>query len=378
MLDGVEGATGMNVVETARLHFKLFNLVEAREVLEEALPRHKEMRASATWVHMVQGLLRVYGELGDKERIRTLSIQISELAPCEFEGKSELFTLQGRMAFERGDFAEALTVFSRAFACAGTLRERSHAQLGMGIIAFFNQEFGPSRGYFEKVLRDNQKTEPEFEAIALVWLAHVANAQGKNGEGLAFARRAAEVAKGDRHLYIWITAQIAEAELQMLAGEMKGARKCLELAENLLPPGLECYSARKIRELRGRVELAEAQPGFELVESEAKTTLKTPNGRLVDLSSQLILVELLKILMQVPRRVHSKEEICRRLWRQEYHPFEVDNKIYVTIRRLRKALGDVGDKAFLVLTREPGYLLNPEMRFTQFQHRYFATDLENP
>src|SRR5689334_20479239 len=140
----------MNVVETARLHFKLFNLIDARETLEGALLGN-EKRETATWVQLVQGLLRVYGELGVKDRIQSLSEQIAELVPCEFESKSELFTLQGRIAFENGNFAAALTVFRQAFACAGTLRARSHAQLGMGIIAFFNQDFGLARGYFERV-----------------------------------------------------------------------------------------------------------------------------------------------------------------------------------------------------------------------------------
>lgn len=75
--------------------------------------------------------------------------------------------------------------------------------------------------------------------------------------------------------------------------------------------------------------------------------------------------------------MHQQGRDLQGLWSIPYHPLEVDNKIYVTIRRLRVALCDQTEKPKYILKKNDGYILNPEFQFTSFQYKYFASELES-
>ena len=58
----------------------------------------------------------------------------------------------------------------------------------------------------------------------------------------------------------------------------------------------------------------------------------------VDLKNQFILVDLLQLFLLNPGTFYSKEEIIKLIWNQDYDPDIHDNKIYVTIKRLREMI----------------------------------------
>ena len=58
----------------------------------------------------------------------------------------------------------------------------------------------------------------------------------------------------------------------------------------------------------------------------------------VDLKSQFILIDLLKILLLNQGVSYSKEKLVEKIWKEDYSPEVHDNKIYVTIKRLREAI----------------------------------------
>ena len=55
----------------------------------------------------------------------------------------------------------------------------------------------------------------------------------------------------------------------------------------------------------------------------------------IELKNQFILMDLLKLLLLNPGVSYSKEAIIQKIWNQDYRPEVHDNKIYVTIKRLR-------------------------------------------
>ncbi len=61
-------------------------------------------------------------------------------------------------------------------------------------------------------------------------------------------------------------------------------------------------------------------------------------GQAIRLQGRFVLHDLALLLMRVPGRVFSKEEIVQHVWDETYDPVAHDNKIYVTVKRLRQLL----------------------------------------
>ena len=58
----------------------------------------------------------------------------------------------------------------------------------------------------------------------------------------------------------------------------------------------------------------------------------------IELKNQFILMDLLKLFLLNPGIFYSKENIVKEIWNQDYLPKTHDNKIYVTIKRLREII----------------------------------------
>ena len=77
---------------------------------------------------------------------------------------------------------------------------------------------------------------------------------------------------------------------------------------------------------------------------------------------QFILRDLLRVFLESPGRIFSKEDLARKVWKQTYQPSVHDNKIYVTIKRLRALLESDGPNGDLILRAKNGYFLNSKIR----------------
>ncbi|MFN9068914.1 MAG: helix-turn-helix domain-containing protein, partial [Bdellovibrionales bacterium] len=63
-----------------------------------------------------------------------------------------------------------------------------------------------------------------------------------------------------------------------------------------------------------------------------------------------------------PGIVFSKEYLVENVWRQAYDPSVHDNKIYVTIKRLRKMIEPDFDKPKYIFRAKNGYFMNKSAR----------------
>lgn len=78
----------------------------------------------------------------------------------------------------------------------------------------------------------------------------------------------------------------------------------------------------------------------------------------IDFKNQFILLDLLKLFFSNQGQVFSKEYLVEHIWKQNYDPEVHDNKIYVTIKRLRKMIEPDYDKPKYIFRAKNGYYLN--------------------
>ena len=82
------------------------------------------------------------------------------------------------------------------------------------------------------------------------------------------------------------------------------------------------------------------------------------DGRVIDFKNQFILISLLLEITKKQNSSITKESLSQLLWSEEYNPVRHDNKIYVTVRRLRKLLEPNSKVPKYVLKTKEGYTLN--------------------
>jgi tetratricopeptide (TPR) repeat protein len=82
----------------------------------------------------------------------------------------------------------------------------------------------------------------------------------------------------------------------------------------------------------------------------------------VDFKNQFILLDLLKLFISKQGEVFSKEYLVEHIWKQNYDPETHDNKIYVTIKRLRKMIEPDYDRPKYIFRSKNGYFLNKSIK----------------
>ena len=101
---------------------------------------------------------------------------------------------------------------------------------------------------------------------------------------------------------------------------------------------------------------------FDLIFDPRSNSVTERKKGKVNFKNQFILLDLLHLFMKNPGRVFPKEELVKKIWKQEYNPAIHDNKIYVTIKRLRKMIEPDYDKPKYVFRAKNGYYLNKSIR----------------
>jgi DNA-binding response OmpR family regulator len=98
-----------------------------------------------------------------------------------------------------------------------------------------------------------------------------------------------------------------------------------------------------------------------IFELEKHSVVERKLGR-IDFKNQFILMDLLRLFVQNQGQVFSKEYLVEQVWRQSYDPGIHDNKIYVTIKRLRKMIEPDYDKPKYIFRAKNGYFMNKSAR----------------
>ncbi|MCS6837692.1 MAG: winged helix-turn-helix domain-containing protein [Bdellovibrionaceae bacterium] len=82
----------------------------------------------------------------------------------------------------------------------------------------------------------------------------------------------------------------------------------------------------------------------------------------IEFRNQFVLLDLLHLFLSHPGEILSKEYLVEKVWKEAYDPQVHDNKIYVTIKRLRKLLEPDYEKPRYIFRAKNGYFLNKNVK----------------
>lgn len=98
-----------------------------------------------------------------------------------------------------------------------------------------------------------------------------------------------------------------------------------------------------------------------VVNFENKMIVEKEKGH-INIKNQFILLDLLKLFVSNPGVVYSKESLVEKVWKQKYDPRVHDNKIYVTIKRLRELVEPDHKKPKYIFRTKEGYYINKKLK----------------
>ena len=350
--------------EMGRLLYDRTDYSKAFERFERACTLFLQHKQFDRYVECLNYLLRILVEREDFTRISEIKDKLTSLSVKDGAalGARTHYILGLCSYYRDGHEQAAMDLFQKALKLA--LEKDNKLDMCYAIYGIANSYY--STGRLEDALKELYNLEvffqslnvPDLQISSLLLSGLIHRNRGAYDKALEFFWQAYEMLKANNNLLLYLNALYGLGSTYQRMGDLGLARVYLQLA---VRASNEKELPRMTRLLRGA--LAEVGTGLEngeydlVFDPETKSVVEKSLGR-VDFKNQFILIDLLHLFLRNPGKVFSKEVLVRKVWNQDYNPAVHDNKIYVTIKRLRQLIEPDFNKPKYVFRGKNGYFLN--------------------
>lgn len=323
------------------------------------------------YLDSLNSLLRMYADRQEEDKINSTKERLQDLVLKEsFELSSKTYYTLGVCADFKRQNDLALEYFQKALALGLSKNSKKDMCYAITGIAITYSELGKYSEALQEIYNLKVFFEvfpmPELKLSSQILNGVILSKMGRFDEALELLWGCYDILKQEKNHYYYLHLLYVLGVTYQRAKDSELARAYLQLAKKSIDPknlkGLAKDIDARLTELG--VQLDEE---FDLVfDSTDKTILEKKKGK-VDFKNQFILLELLHLLMKSPGVIYSKESIVKSIWNQSYMPAIHDNKIYVTIKRLRKMIEPDYEKPKYVFRAKNGYYFNKNTK-VKFHH----------
>ena len=352
--------------DIARLYCDRGDFQLANEKLKIASDEFESRRDFSGFLNCQNLILRVAAELEDSKAINAAKEKLQELVVKEnIQLNSKTYYTLALCASYKSQQKIALEYLEKALAIALAADDKKdicYAIHGLALVYF-------TLGRLEDALREIYSLQvfflvlplPEMKLSAQVMNGHILRKMGKFDQALEIFWQCYDGLKVQKNLYMYINILYAMGVTYAEAGDVDLGRMYLTLARKAADPENLKYSARRIDERLATLgEKSESK--YDIVFNAASNAVTERKKGKVDFKNQFILLDMLRIFLRHPGEVYTKEALVSAVWKQQYDPSVHDNKIYVTIKRLRRMIEPDFDKPKYIFRAKNGYYLNKNTR----------------
>ncbi len=352
------------LLDLGTLYFEKGEFSNAIPYLLEARERALANKKARRYFNISYMLLRVRLEMGMVKEVESIKNDLQKFVVEEnIEMSSRLYYTLGICSYLEKKNESALTFFNQAFNVAlseSNKEDMCYALCGKAI--WFQQQkdyekvfsiIENLRLFFESV------SVPEVEASIGICEVQIFVELGKYDDAvksLWVAFNVAKKSKSVQFMNAYILIQFGVTYLKMNKIDM--AENYFDLAEGLINPVEHVRTKSILMNCRKELEAKKTLHPDIKIDLRDNTVEEVSKGKL-ELNNQFILLELLVEFIKKKGSALTKTDLAEMLWNQDYDPSQHDNKIYVTIRRLRKLLEPNPKKPHYILRTKDGYQLNP-------------------
>jgi tetratricopeptide (TPR) repeat protein len=355
-----------STMELAKLYYERCDFGVAIEKFKEAGEGFFAERNFEKYLQCQHSLLRMYAEIGDHESIRATKERLQDLVLKEgFELNAKTYYTLGICATYKSQHEIAFDYFQKSLSIA--LANDEKEDICYAIYSLAATYYGLER--YQDALKEIYNLQVFFQVLNMPELklsSHLLNGMilrklKKFDQALEIFWECYDHMRSNKNMFIYLGLLRHLGMTYKDAGEFDMARLYLRLAKKSIDPASLTMMARNVDSLLA--ELGETgSDDFDLIfDATSNLVTEKKKGR-IDFKNQFILLDMLRLFMKQPGMVYSKELLVKQVWKQDYDPIVHDNKIYVTIKRLRKLIEPDYDKPKYIFRAKNGYYLNKTVK----------------
>lgn len=348
--------------ELGSLHCDRGDFMNAIVYLRKAAEGFGKMGKLKEYLKSISLLLRLYAETEDISRIKEIKMDLLELVSKEgFELSSRVYYTLSLCSGYNGQFPQAMEYAKKSLAMAISSDTKEDMCYAISAIAICYTNLG-MYAEAQKEIENLQiflqvMDMPEIRISAQILSGKILRDMGKPEQTLEILWQTYDYIKKikalNRHIYLLF--EIGRTYLAV--GDKNLARTYLFMAHRLIDPKNMIRLSRVINETILGLG-AESEQKYDIIlKLEEHQVFEKKLGR-IDFKNQFVLLDLLKLFVSQPGEVYSKEFLVENIWKQTYNPAVHDNKIYVTIKRLRKMIEPDCEKPKYIFRAKNGYYMN--------------------
>ncbi|HRO67130.1 MAG TPA: winged helix-turn-helix domain-containing protein [Pseudobdellovibrionaceae bacterium] len=351
----------MDHLLVGKLYLKLLDFGKAQAIAEEGLALANHEGDFSRWSRLALFCLRLYKDTAQKQAFENLLAELKR-EESRNEVRSGLSYILGILSTEARDFEEADRLFEIAEISATRKEEEFHAGYGRAVNQMLQDRWSQALDILDQLEeRMSAFHEPDVELAVQLTKARILWQLKKIDLSELAMEKARALVKVNSSLASQVLVLTSEAFRLLDRGDLEGCKKCWETIDRLLPDAAKPVYNQRLEALKKQLQIGSSAPQITLKTDGVHTVLRLGSSE-SDVTKLPQLVRLLVFLGEQSGRVFSKEEICAHIWGESYHPLRHDNKIYVTIRRLRALFHEI-EGIPVIINRDDGYLFNSRIPF---------------
>ena len=348
----------------AKLLFERGDIIRCVELLELHHQSYLE-KGTEYYLECSNFLLRAYAELQDHGKIRDLKNALNAWALEKGELTPKTYYTLALCESQNGQYEAALELCKKSLALALDQNRKNdicYAITGTAISYY-------QLGRLQEALKEIYNLQiffdamelPKLQLTALIVNAHIYRKLEKFPQALEALWNCYEMIKDEKDLYTHFTLLYGLGLTYKESGDLEKARTYLELGVRSIDGKNMKRLHFLLTELLKDVQKSSKSPYDLIYDVQTHAIIEKTKGK-IDFKNQFILLEMLKLFLAHPGRIFSKEELIETIWKQSYNPSVHDNKIYVTIKRLRKVIEPDYNKPKYIFLAKNGYYLSKDLR----------------
>jgi tetratricopeptide (TPR) repeat protein len=352
--------------EVARLHAARCDFALAIEKAEEAAKNFLREKQFDRFLKCQNLLLRMSAEREDFDRVNRLKEELQDLVLKErLELNSKTYYTLGICSRLGGSNDAALDYFQKAVALAlesDNKEDLCYAITGIAIVYNgLNRLSDALREIYNLQVFFEVLDIPEVRLSTQILNGFILQKLERYDQALDSLTGCYELLRVEKNLYMYLHLLYALGCTYKGMGEIEMARLHFMMAKQAIDPTSLVKLSKEIDERLMSLG-GPSQKDYDLVfDSKNNSVLERKRGK-IDFKNQFILLDLLHMFLRSPGQVFTKEIITTKVWDESYNPSIHDNKIYVTIKRLRKLIEPDVEKPKYIFRAKNGYFLNKAAR----------------
>ena len=402
--------------ELGKIRCQSGNFLGSTRLLEEASSLYLSQKDYSQYMECISILLRMYKELEDTKKIQILKEDLTELAWEEnFKISSRLYYTLGQCAIYKGQLAEARELFEKSANQVMELKINAQkTQNPISILKAHIESCLPVFGMVYIFILENNIKDSIKELNALENILHafyvlkqqktsittqqvrdhlqsdmdmlkrvenctqvlkvlIYRMQKRYVEAETLLWKCYEQVKDSKDMFSLVSFFYYLGQNYIDMYDYNQARIFLNLAKKSIDTDNFKHLYIHVQKCLDKLQFIDSSDYDLIINLATHSVVEKHKGR-VNFKNQNLLLDLLKLFVSRPGMSYSKADIVSTVWKQEYNPLVHDNKIYVTIKRLRELVEPDIRYLRYIFCGKSGYYLNMNARILVKDQKIQATE----